>query len=54
MKGRTPFYVIQHALSYILTMHDFSCPATTGIRYKFWNEECGMHPAKSTCKTFDV
>ncbi len=54
MKLKTTYSVIKNTLSDIRTRHDFSYTVPTETSEKLWNKECGIHPTKSTCKTYDV
>ena len=54
MKLRTPFTVIENALRDLDRIHDFSYNLPDEKQLKFWEEECKLHPTKSSCKLYEV
>ncbi len=54
MKLRTSFTVITNPLKDIAYMRDFSYQLPNQRRAEFWEEECKLHPTKSTCKLYEV
>ena len=54
MKLKTPFSIIKKALTDIQVMHDFNYIIPSATREEFWENECGLHPTNSTCKTYEV
>ncbi len=54
MQLRTPFTVITNPLRDLDRIHDFSYELPKETQGVFWERECNLHPAKSTCKLYDV
>ena len=54
MRLKTPFTVIKNALRDLDRIHDFSYNLPDKKQLEFWEEECKLHPAKSTCKLYEV
>ncbi len=54
MKLRTPFTVIVNPFRDIDHMHDFSYKLPLEKRDDFWENECKLHPTKSSCKLYGV
>ena len=54
MKIRTPFTLIANPVKDIDQMHDFSYELPNEKQGDFWEKECNLHPAKSTCKLYEV
>ena len=54
MKLRTPFTVISNPFRDIDHMHDFSYQVPHVKDSDFWENECKLHPTKSTCKLYEV
>ena len=54
MKLRTPFTVFTNPLRDLDYIHDFSYELPQQKQVLFWAEECKLHPAKSTCKLYEV
>ena len=54
MKLRTPFTVVANPLRDIGHIHDFSYKLPNEKRGDFWENECKLHPTKSTCKLYEV
>jgi len=54
MKLRTPFTVFANPLRDIDHIHDFSYELPQQKQDLFWEKECKLHPAKSTCKLYEV
>ena len=54
MKLRTPFTFLVNTVKDIDQMHDFSYELPNETKDKFWEKECTLHPAKSTCKFYEV
>ena len=53
MKLKTPFSVINNALSDIRVIHDSNYEIPNETREEFWKEECEIHSTSSTCKVYD-
>ncbi len=54
MKLRTPFSVIVNPLRDIDRIHDFSYDLPKERKDMFWEDECLIHPTKSSCKLYEV
>ena len=54
MKLRTPFTVFPNLLRDLDYIQDFSYQLQQQKQDSFWEEECKLHPAKSTCKLYEV
>ena len=54
MKLRTPFTVFTNPLRDLDYIHDFSYQLPQENNNLFWEKECNLHPAKSTCKLYEV
>ena len=54
MKLRTPFTVVANPLRDIDRIHDFSYQLPNERQGDFWEQECKLHPTKSTCKLYEV
>ena len=54
MKLKTPFSIINNALSDIQVMHDYDYIILPETREKFWEYECSLHPTNSTFKAYEV
>ena len=54
MKLRTPFSVIPNPLRDIDHIKDVSYTLPKESFRDFWEEECKLHPTKSTCKLYEV
>ena len=54
MKLRTPFTVFPNPLRDLDYIHDFSYELRKQKQDLFWEKECKLHPAKSTCKLYEV
>ena len=54
MKLRTPFTVVANPLRDIDRIHDFSYQLQNERQGDFWEQECKLHPTKSTCKLYEV
>ncbi len=54
MKLKTPFTVIANPLRDIDYLHDFSYQSPDQRQSEFWEKECKLNPAKSTCKLYEV
>ncbi len=54
MKLRTPFTVIANPLTDLDHIHDFNYKLPNENQVDFWEQECKLHPTKSTCKLYDV
>ena len=54
MKLRTPFTVFPNPFRDLNYIHDFSYELPQQKQDLFWEEECKLHPTKSTCKIYEV
>ncbi len=54
MKLTTPFTILAKSLRDLDRIHDFSYELPEDKQVIFWEEECKLHPAKSTCKLYEV
>ena len=54
MKLRTPFTVIANPLRDIDHIHDFNYKLPKENLVNFWEQECKLHPTKSTSKLYEV
>ena len=54
MKLRTPFTVFVNPIRDLDYIHDFSYKLPKENNKLFWEKECNLHPAKSTCKLYEV
>ena len=52
MKLRTPFTVVANPLRDLDHIHDFNYKLPN--KNDFWEQECKLHPTKSTCKLYEV
>ena len=54
MKLRTPFTVNSNPLRDLDRIHDFNYKLPNENEVDFWEQECKLHPAKSTYKLYEV
>tara|TARA_B100000579_G_C22211358_1_gene567501 strand:- start:86 stop:250 length:165 start_codon:yes stop_codon:yes gene_type:complete len=54
MKLKTPFSVINDALSKFQAINNFNYSIPPETREAFWENECDHHPTNSTCKMYEV
>ena len=54
MKLRTPFTAIANPLRDIDDILDIKYKLPNENQGVFWEEECKLHPTKSTCKFYEV
>ena len=54
MKLRTPFTVVANPLRDFDHIHDFNYKLPKESEGDFWEQECKLHPTKSTCKLYEV
>ncbi len=52
MKLRTPFTVVANPLRDLDHIHDFNYKLPN--ENDFWEQECKLHPTKSTCRLYEV
>ncbi len=54
MKLRTPFTVFANPFRDIDHIDDFNYKLPNDKQVDFWEQECKIHPTKSTCKLYEV